>query len=112
MKRLSVLLLLLCLAVLSGCAAFRKPAPKPEPVAVKAGPAQLVDANGAPIEALPFRLGVSSATVEQLGKLQGCRSSEGAGLVTPAGAVEVYRLRCDSGKTVFAKCELRQCRTM
>jgi hypothetical protein len=73
---------------------------------------QLVDQNGAPIERIPFRPGVSSVTVEKLGKQRACASNEGAGLVTASGPVEVYRMTCDSGKVFMARCELRQCKAM
>ncbi|MDB5933887.1 MAG: hypothetical protein JWQ01_1231 [Massilia sp.] len=73
---------------------------------------RLLDANGAPIERIPFRPGVSSVTVERLGKQGNCTSNEGAGLVTEPGPVEVYRMVCDSGKVFMARCELRQCKAM
>jgi hypothetical protein len=87
---------------------------EPAPVAVAAKPAvvQLVDQHGAPIERVAFRPGVSSVTVEKLGKQRACASNEGAGLVTEAGPVEVYRMACDSGKVFLARCELRQCKAM
>ena len=59
-----------------------------------------------------FGPGVSSVTVEKLGKLRACSSSQGAGLVTEPGPVEVYRMVCDSGKVFMARCELRQCKAM
>jgi len=38
---------------------------------------------------------------------------QGAGLMTEAGPVEVYRMRCESGamqgRVFTARCELRQC---
>ena len=111
MKRLSVLLL--CVLVLGGCSMFRakKVEAPPAPV-VKKGPPQLLDANGAPIETVEFKAGVSSATVEHLAKAQGCRGGAGAGLMTAPGPVEVYRMQCEGGKVFLAKCELRQCRAM
>lgn len=109
MKRL---LLVTCAVALSACSMFRT---KMEPVAV--APAQpvetrLLDAGGAPIERIPFRAGVSSVTVERLGKQRACDSAEGAGLVTEPGPVEVYRMVCSSGKVFMARCELRQCKAM
>lgn len=111
MKRLSVLVA--CVVVLGGCSVFRsKPVEvAPAPV-VKKGPPQLLDANGAPIETVEFKAGVSSVTVEHLAKAQGCTGGAGAGLVTPPGPVEVYRMQCENGKVFLAKCELRQCRGM
>jgi len=64
------------------------------------------------IEMLPFRPGVSSATVERLGKRFGCAGTQGAGLITDKGPVEVYRMKCENGTTFLAQCELRQCRPM
>lgn len=109
MKRL---LLVACAVALSACSMFKT---KMEPLAVApARPAvvQLLDANGAPIERIAFRPGVSSVTVEKLGKLRACASNQGAGLVTEAGPVEVYRMVCDGGKIFMARCELRQCKAM
>ncbi|HZV67816.1 MAG TPA: hypothetical protein VFG03_23260 [Telluria sp.] len=111
MKRLSVLVA--CAVVLGGCSMFR---PKPIEVApapvVKLAPPQLLDANGAPIEVIPFKAGMSSATVERLAKAQACSGGAGAGLVTQPGPVEVYRMQCDNGKVFMARCELRQCKAM
>jgi hypothetical protein len=86
----------------------------PAPVAaVKPAAPGLLDANGTPIERVPFRTGVSSATVEKMAKAQGCTGGQGAGLMTEAGPVEVYRMRCEDGamrgKVFQARCELRQC---
>jgi hypothetical protein len=110
MKRL--LLLTACALALSACSMFHT---KMAPVAVapaKPVDTRLRDANGAVIERIAFRPGVSSVTVERLGKLQACHSNEGAGLVTEAGPVEVYKMACDSGKVFMARCELRQCKAM
>ena len=114
MKRTLVAASLL-VVVLSGCSTLRDPmaadmASGTAPVAASA-PA-LVDANGAPIERVPFVSGVSSMTVEKLAAAQACRGGEGAARVTPAGPVEVYRLRCADGRTFMARCEMRQCRQM
>jgi hypothetical protein len=103
--------LLLVAVLLGGCTLFNskmEPAPAPVAAARPAAPA-LVDPNGTPIERVPFRVGVSSATVEKLGRQQGCTSAQGAGLVTEEGPVEVYRMRCEDGKVFMARCELRQC---
>jgi hypothetical protein len=91
---------------------FRSPLPAAPPAAAPARAAgQLVDANGAPIERVPYRVGVSSSTVEQLARQHAC-SGQGAGLITEPGPVEVYRLQCGDGKVFMARCELRQCRKM
>lgn len=111
MKRLSVLVA--CAVVLGGCSMFRSTPVEQAPAPlVKHGPPQLLDANGAPIETVAFRPGVSSATVEHLAKAQACTGGAGAGLVTTPGPVEVYRMQCDNGKVFLARCEMRQCKAM
>lgn len=110
MKRL--LLLVACAVALSACSMFNTRMEPVVVVPVKPVAPQLLDANGVPIERIAFRPGVSSVTVERLGKQQACLSNEGAGLVTEAGPVEVYRMICDSGKVFMARCELRQCKAM
>jgi hypothetical protein len=72
----------------------------------------LVDDNGAVIERVPFRAGVSSATVETMAKKAGCTGGQGAGLMTPQGPVEVYRMVCDNRTVYKAICELRQCKRL
>jgi hypothetical protein len=101
-------LALVCAAVamLGGCSMFHKQMP-----AAPAAPVAAADAAPA-VETIPFRTGVSSATVEKMAKQQGCTGGQGAGLITEPGPVEVYRMRCDSGKVFMARCELRQCRQM
>ena len=108
MKRALVLVAVL----LGGCSMFKSKM-EPAPVAaVKPVAPQLVDASGAPIQRVPFRTGVSSATVEKLARAQRCTGGQGAGLVTEPGPVEVYRMQCEDGKVFMARCELRQCRKM
>jgi hypothetical protein len=92
-------------AMLGGCSMFHKQMPAPAPVAA-------VPASAPAVETIPFHTGVSSATVEKMAKQQGCTGGQGAGLITQPGPVEVYRMRCDSGKVFMARCELRQCRQM
>ena len=108
MKRALVLVAVL----LGGCSMFKSKMEAAPAAAVKPAAPQLVDANGAPIERVPFRTGVSSATVEKLAREQGCAGGQGAGLVTEAGPIEVYRMQCEGGKVFMARCELRQCRKM
>lgn len=64
------------------------------------------------IEKIPFRIGVSSITVERLAQQHQCETKEGAGLLTPKGPVEIYRLACTNGQIFMARCELRQCQPM
>jgi hypothetical protein len=103
MKRL---LALASLAALGGCALFNAPMP----AAPAQGAPQAVAAKGVPIERVPYRIGVSSVTVEQLARQHACIGQ--AGLLTEPGPVEVYRLHCADGKVFMARCELRQCRKM
>jgi hypothetical protein len=104
MKRLA--LICAAVAMLGGCSMFHRqmPAAPAAPVAA-AEPAPAV-------ETIPFRTGVSSATVEKMAKEQGCTGGLGAGLITEPGPVEVYRMRCENGRVFMARCELRQCKQM
>jgi hypothetical protein len=104
MKRLA--LMCVAVAVLGGCSMFHRQMP-----VAPAAPVAVADPAPA-VETIPFRMGVSSATVEHLAKQQGCTGGQGAGLITQPGPVEVYRMRCDSGRVFMARCELRQCRQM
>ncbi|ALK98451.1 hypothetical protein AB595_06530 [Massilia sp. WF1] len=100
-------------ALLGGCAWFHQPArPVQAAAPAPARAAGLVDADGTPIQKLPFRIGVSSATVEKMARQQSCTGGQGASLVTEPGPVEVYRMQCENGKIFMARCELRQCRQM
>jgi hypothetical protein len=109
---MKALLALVLATVLGGCSMFRAKAPAaPRAAAPVHAASQLVDANGVPIERVPYRVGVSSVTVEQLARQHAC-AGQGAGLVTEPGPVEVYRLQCSDGKVFMARCELRQCRKM
>lgn len=115
MKRV---LLLAAMVVLSGCATYkslRTPVTAPAPgMSFDAQPAMapMPPASGNQVERVPFRMGVSSATVENLAKAQSCTSAQGAALVTEPGPVEVYRVQCENGKVFMARCELRQCKKM
>lgn len=106
--------LTMCALLASGCSMFPGGEAGVKPVAAaRVVPApSLADANGAPIERVPFVPGRSSATVERMAKLKGCTGGLGAGLVTAPGPVEVYRMRCENGRTYMARCELRQCKAM
>jgi hypothetical protein len=95
-------------ALLGGCSMFHKQMPPP---AAPVAPVAAADAAPA-VETIAFRTGVSSATVEKMAKQQGCMGGQGAGLITQPGPVEIYRMRCDSGKVFMARCELRQCKQM
>ena len=92
--------------LLGGCSAFGSKVDLSEP-AVVASSSDVVA-----IQRVPFKVGVSSATVEQLARAQACTSEQGAGLITEPGPIEVYRMQCQDGKVFMARCELRQCRKM
>ena len=111
MKRTLVMAGLMAV-VLSGCSMFHDRVVPNTAAVARPAPAPLVDANGAPIEKIAFVPGVSSVTVEKMAAAQSCKGGEGAALVTPAGPVEVYRMRCDNGRVFMARCELRQCKQM
>ena len=109
---MKALLALVVATSLGGCSMFRSPAPAaPAATPVSRTAAGPVDADGVPIERVPYRVGVSSSTVEQLARQHAC-VGQGAGLITEPGPVEVYRLQCSDGKVFMARCELRQCRRM
>jgi hypothetical protein len=103
MKRLFVLMA--CAVVLGGCAS-KKPV-KTVQAPVKAQAPVTVDINGVPIEYVPFRAGISTVTVENLAKAQGCVGGQGAGLMTPQGPVETYRMICDDRRVFMARCEVQ-----
>jgi len=113
MKRVPVPLSIALVAALGlgGCSMFHQHLPAP--VAPVAPPAPVAaPAAASAVETIPFRTGVSSATVEKMAKQQGCTGGLGAGLITQPGPVEVYRMRCEDGKVFMARCELRQCKQM
>ncbi len=87
--------------------------PASQPAYVMHNPASVTVQGERPAaERLPFRAGVSTVTVEKMAQAQGCVGGQGAGLTTPQGPVEVYRMVCESGQVFMARCELRQCRTV
>ena len=93
--------------LLGGCSALHG-----KMAEAQAAPATPAGPDSVAIEKIPFRIGVSSATVEKLARRQACTGGQGAGLITQPGPVEVYRMQCDSGKVFMARCELRQCKQM
>lgn len=97
--------------LVSGCATRRPSAQAASSIpAVKKGQG----GDYLEIQKVAFRPGLSSVTVERLAKQYGCDGSAGAGagLMTEAGPVEVYRMQCGAGKTFMARCELRQCQAL
>ncbi|MTW06321.1 hypothetical protein [Pseudoduganella ginsengisoli] len=71
-----------------------------------------VEINGVEITRVEFTPGVSSATVENMAKQSHCTGGPGAGLVSDAGPVEMYRMACSDGRVFLARCELRQCKAV
>jgi hypothetical protein len=100
--------LLLSSVLLGGCSVFGSSIDLSEPAA--SAPSTSTDVTA--IQRVPFKVGVSSNTVEKLAKAQACTSTQGAGLMTEPGPVEVYRMQCENGQVFMARCELRQCRKM
>jgi hypothetical protein len=103
--------ILASLLALGGCTPMHEQMTPADPVTAPAPAAAAVV-----VETIPFRTGVSSATVEKLARQQSCSGGQGAALVTEPGPVEVYRMHCESGQmrgqVFMARCELRQCKRM
>ena len=95
-------------ALLAGCSVFGSSIDLSEPAVV----AQTASTDVTAIQRTPFKVGESSHTVEKLAKAQACTSTQGAGLVTEPGPIEVYRMQCQNGQVFMARCELRQCKKM
>ncbi|RZI41174.1 hypothetical protein EGT07_18980 [Herbaspirillum sp. HC18] len=125
MKHVRSLGIVTALVLLGGCSSIPLPSffslPSSEPVQTEApqaprtapGEMMVTDENGDVIvQTVDFRPGTSSATVERLAKRFGCTGTQGAGLITEKGPLEVYRMKCENGTTFMAQCELRQCRPM
>lgn len=72
-------------------------------------PAPVASSSSTKIERVPFELGVSSVTVERIAKQNSCQSTKGAGLLYKKGPIEVYRVQCEDGREIKARCEMRQC---
>jgi hypothetical protein len=100
------------------------PAPAPVPVPVQAAPASV--SAPATVASPPgaaanseyaqyagmntiFRVGESSYSVEEMTKASGCVSSKGASWVDGKAPVEYYRVACNDGRVIVARCEFRQC---
>jgi hypothetical protein len=110
-------LTLILLLLVGGCKTAVAPSKvevvsKPLPAAVPTERLSQENIDALKIEKIPYLQGISSATVERLALLNRCEGIDGAGLITPKGPVEVYRLPCKDGKVFLARCELRQCKVM
>jgi len=95
-------------ALLAGCSVFGSSIDLSELAVV----APVASTDVTAIQRTPFKVGESSHTVEKLAKAQACTSTQGAGLVTEPGPIEVYRMQCQNGQVFMARCELRQCKKM
>lgn len=108
MNRALLLSASLLAALLAGCSVFGSSIDLSEPAVVAPAASTGVTA----IQRTPFKVGESSHTVEKLAKAQACTSTQGAGLLTEPGPIEVYRMQCQNGQVFMARCELRQCKKM
>lgn len=100
--------------LLTACASAKKAGqttPAANPISAKAetNPSNTTASASLKIEKVPFELGVSSVTVERIAKQNSCHSKKGAGLLYKKGPVEVYRVECEDGREIKARCEMRQC---
>ena len=83
------------------------PAPMPDPTPA---PAVQQDQNAAQNDEVPFHLGTSSNSVEELARREKqCETVHGAALVSSDGPIEYYREQCRDGRVFRAKCQFRQC---
>lgn len=106
MKKIGILFALV--ALIAGCTTVPN-----QPIDAKVSMIDSGAQNGKiKIQTIEFRAGVSSFSVERIAKEYGCNGGKGAGLITDQGPVEVYRMRCDSGRNFLARCEQRQCIAM
>lgn len=91
------------------------PAPAPvanfvaEPKVVKMTTTPAPTTDKSTLQLIEFQIGVSSHSVERLAKERSCGTTKGAGLVSPKGARELYKVQCTDGRVLMATCELRQC---
>ncbi|MFZ6820599.1 DUF2846 domain-containing protein [Undibacterium sp. Ji22W] len=89
--------------------AITAPISKPSPELIATNSVNDMASTPVKIEKVPFELGVSSVTVERIAKQNSCESKKGAGLLYRKSPVEVYRIECDDGREIKARCEMRQC---
>lgn len=93
-------------ALLTACTSVNAPLNKAN---AEISPSNTTASASLKIEKVPFAIGVSSATVERIAKQNSCQSKLGAGLLYKKGPVEVYRVECEDGREIKARCEMRQC---
>lgn len=100
-------------SLIAGCSLFNKAMSKSDNrlQSDKTKMASNSDKNnaGAGLQKVAFVTGVSSVTVEKLAAKNQCLSKNGAGQITPKNPIEMYRIECDDGRVLMARCELRQC---
>lgn len=105
-KRICILSALIVVSTLSACTLFKKAETS---AAIEKTKTTANVQKEAPIEKIPFEVGVSSHNVERLAKAHNCTSNQGAGLIFKKGPVEMYRVSCEDGREFKARCELRLC---
>jgi hypothetical protein len=110
MKSHSVVIALLSVVALSACSNLtlrERLGFKPSKPTVFAPVAPVRDPNYKEPEKII--IGVSSTVVEKLAKRESCTTNRGATRTSEEGPIESYRITCDDGRVLTARCELRQC---
>ena len=105
----AALITLITTLLLAGCNLFPKSKQTDDNQALNNKPKMTKNIDGNGIQKVEFITGVSSVTVEKMAAKNQCVSKLGAGQLTPKGPVEMYRIQCDDGRVLMARCELRQC---
>jgi major membrane immunogen (membrane-anchored lipoprotein) len=95
--------------LLTGCSLFPKSKQADDNQTLASKPKKDVSNGDNGMQKVEFVTGVSSVTVEKLAAKNQCTSKLGAGQISPKGPVEMYRIQCDDGRVLMARCELRQC---
>jgi hypothetical protein len=95
--------------LLAGCGLFSKSKQANDNQPQVSKPKKSDNNGNSGIQKIDFVTGVSSVTVEKLAAKNQCASKLGAGQISPKGPVEMYRIQCDDGRVLMARCELRQC---
>jgi hypothetical protein len=110
MKSHSLVLAIVSVIALSGCANFslrEKLGIKSSKPTVFSPIAPVRDPNYKEPEKIV--IGVSSKVVEKLAVRESCTTNRGATRTSEEGPIESYRVSCDDGRVLLARCELRQC---
>lgn len=105
----AALITLIASILLAGCNLFPKSKPGDDNQSLNNKPKMTKSDDGNDIQKVKFEIGVSSVAIEKLAAKNQCTSKLGAGQISPKGPVEMYRIQCDDGRVLMARCELRQC---